>query len=106
MTELACPGCGGDMQPTIVRDDWHCDCGLFGPRDVLEALAARLAPAGVLEAAERLLREALPHTGYIEVQFHGDTIAVLDTYADDAKAEARTLADAYAKLKEARHDGG
>jgi hypothetical protein len=31
-------------------------CGLCGPRDVLEALAARLTPASVLAEAERLLR--------------------------------------------------
>jgi hypothetical protein len=59
MAELACPGCGVPLVWHTQVDLYVCaKCQLTAPRDVLEALAARLAPAGVLAEAGRLLANA------------------------------------------------
>jgi hypothetical protein len=42
---MTCPHCGAAMHTDRTHADWACVCGLAGPRDVLEGLAARLAPA-------------------------------------------------------------
>ena len=53
------PKCGGALEAHTAYGDHACPaCGLAGPRDVLEQLAARLAPAGVLAEAQRLFAEA------------------------------------------------
>lgn len=49
------PKCSADLEALTAYGDHACPaCGLAGPRDVLEQLAARLAPAGVMAEAERL----------------------------------------------------
>jgi hypothetical protein len=83
------------MHTDRTHADWACACGLAGGRDVLDALAARLAPAGVLAEAERLLRAA----GVSEAQFTWTT----GLLARDGDAYEPTLAEAYAKLKEGNH---
>jgi len=90
---MKCPSCGADSWVHLACDAAHlvCTvCALAGPREVLEALAARLAPAGVLAEAERLLREAR----VFEVQFTWTTVLL----ARDADAYEPTLAEAYEKL--------
>jgi hypothetical protein len=42
---MTCPHCGAEMHPDHDDRQYCTACGLAGPRDVLEALAARLAPA-------------------------------------------------------------
>lgn len=46
---MNCPNCGAALEGLTEYGDHACaQCGLAGPRDVLEGLAARLAPAGAL----------------------------------------------------------
>ena len=56
---MKCPNCGHKMRyihAPVRGDHVRCDeCSLDAPRDVLERLAARLAPAGVLAEAEQVL---------------------------------------------------
>jgi hypothetical protein len=40
---MTCPHCGAAMHTDRTHADWACVCGLAGSRDVLEALAVRLA---------------------------------------------------------------
>jgi hypothetical protein len=43
---MKCPHCGAAMHTDRTHADWACACGLAGPRDVLEGLAARLSRLG------------------------------------------------------------
>ena len=95
---MKCPHCSADSWAHIDRDPsvLRCtSCGLAGPRDVLEALAARLAPAGVLDEAERLLRAA----GVRKTRFYYLMTAVIAS--DDVYEQ--TLAEAYAELTGGNH---
>jgi hypothetical protein len=77
---MNCPHCGAEMHTDRTHADWACAaCGLAGPRDVLEALAARLAHGndlleamGVLSSqleAERALKPAdmMPRAAHVTV---------------------------------------
>jgi hypothetical protein len=76
---MTCPHCGAAMHTDRTHADWACVCGLAGGRDVLEALAARLAHGndlleamGVLSSqleAERALKPAdmMPRAAHVTV---------------------------------------
>lgn len=98
----SCPHCRRETHPRSEAlpeyGNFTCAwCQLSAPREVLEALAARMAPAGVLEAAERLLRAARVS----EAQFTWTTVLL----ARDADAYEPTLAEAYDKLTKGERDG-
>jgi len=98
---MKCPNCGEAAAPDH-DDRLYCvSCGLAGPREVRDELAARLAPAGVLAEAERLLRER----GASEVTLsYGDEWpgmrhgVCLVGRVGSSDAAANTLAEAYEKL--------
>jgi hypothetical protein len=56
---MLCPYCSAPIDEHVTDyGDHACGaCGLCGPRDTLQALAARLSPAQALAEAESLLRE-------------------------------------------------
>jgi hypothetical protein len=97
---MKCPNC--DEATTPDHDDrLYCTaCGLAGPREVLEALAARLAPAGVLEAAERVLRERGVYTITLRVRCDADGGGVTLRGRNLRKIRSKgTLAGAVARLE-------
>lgn len=120
---MMCPLCASPTEAEQAYGDRACPrCGLAAPPDVLERIAQAVAdaaaltpayergkrdalqPAHVLDAAERLLRGALPHAGYIEVAFFGESVAISDRYDGIPVApEMPSLAEAYAKLKGGDH---
>lgn len=96
---MNCPSCAREMHTDRTFADWACGCGLAGPRDVLEALAARLGPAGVLAEAERLCKAA--HVS--EVQFIGHQVWLQAAWTEGVCAA--TLAEAYEELTKGERDG-
>lgn len=102
---MICPSCNAEMHTDRTHADWACECGLAGPRDVLEALAARLGPAGILDAAQCLLEHAkVQRVSFGMATFSPDDCStVLHFGASAPEVVGDTLAQAYAKLTGGRH---
>lgn len=104
---MNCPHCNHHpLEPTGAHD-WFCPMCLFaGSSDVLEALAERLAPAGILAEAERLLREREVHM--VALRQNGDGTGGVTLWGlDGRKIRSRgTLVEAVARLEKERGKGG
>jgi len=100
---MTCPHCAEPMHADDEYGDQACPaCGLAGPREVLEALAARLSPAGVLEAAERALREREVHMVALR-KASGVTLWGVSRCKITSRG---TLADAVGRLDKPQVTGG
>jgi hypothetical protein len=95
---MTCPHCSAEMHADRAYHDYACAaCGLCAPREVLEALAARLAPAGVLGAAGRLL---LTNVGECDISFREGRVYAnrWPDEPDSPDTRGATLAEVYEKL--------
>lgn len=89
-----------DAGSTRVLVDYACPCGLAGPAEAIEAIARLKSPEHVLAEAERLLRDA--HIYSVDMATDVTVFAFLAKKASQADTTAPSLAEAYAKLMEAR----
>ena len=104
---MNCPNCAAPIGEHMTDYGDCAVCGLAGPRDVLEALAARLAPAGVLAEAERLLRTTPLFAVCLDDMFVGADWWTEGRDGEDAMdcGQFETLAEAYEKLTKGERNG-